>query len=33
MQIDGKTHRDRAALAPGATLATEQISLALERLR
>lgn len=33
MQIAGKTYRDRGPLEPGATLATEQISLALEKIR
>jgi hypothetical protein len=33
MQIAGKTVRDRGPLEPGTTLATDQISLALERLR
>ena len=32
MQIAGKTYRDRGPLEPGTTLATEQISLALEKI-
>ncbi len=33
MQIAGRAYKDRGPLEPGTTLATEQISLALERLR
>jgi hypothetical protein len=32
MLIGGKTHKERGPLEPGSTLATEQISLALERV-
>ena len=33
MQIDGRTFKDRAPLEAGMTLTTEQITLALERIR
>jgi hypothetical protein len=32
LQINGLTHQERGALEPGATLTTEQITLALERV-
>ena len=32
IQVDGKSVHERCALEPGSTIATEQVSLALERV-